>query len=272
LVAAAFTATRGLATTAIFFAGTSRRGALAGLAALGGALPLGAAAKNGQDDRSHRKHRPDAAKKKCKPEKCPTGCCSGKKCLPGTAVDACGTGGAACVACAAGKLCVGGACRVPVQGACTSAGDCVPGQGLACGAITGCDLSGDRCCAATGRACGADCDCCGTDLCRAGQCEPPATSASCDWAGPSVACGAGCCNIVNPYCCIDGSVAGCCGKGYPNCCPPIPEVPQFPEGYCCALGFSCCPSGCCSTSGQNPAEVVSISGVPRSMAPARGLD
>jgi len=63
-----------------------------------------------------------------------------------------------------------------------------------------------------------------------------------------------CCSTAFPNCCLpevkDAGHPGCCGVGFPVCCPPIPEQPTFPNGYCCRLGLSCCPTGCCSDSAK----------------------
>jgi|GEM_PF-5658754 hypothetical protein len=52
-----------------------------------------------------------APQKSCSVASCAEGCCSETgDCLAGTAVFECGTGGAACVACAANEVCQAGAC------------------------------------------------------------------------------------------------------------------------------------------------------------------
>jgi len=190
----------------------SRRGALAGLSALAAALPLGAAAKNGQDDRSRRTDRPDAEKKKkCKPAKCPTGCCSGKKCKPGTEVDACGTGGAACVACAFGETCIGGACVAECSPA-NCWGCCDPVTN-ACRAGTSPDA-----CGAGGMACAS---CAAGEVCPAGTCEAPCGPANC----------AGCCDATTNVC-EPGTAAGACGSGGVACATCDGTTPCCVAGAC----------------------------------------
>ena len=61
-----------------------------------------------------------------------------------------------------------------------------------------------------------------------------------------------CCPADGPNCCLpevkDAGHAGCCSVGFPVCCPPIPEQPDFPNGYCCRRGATCCAAGCCPVS------------------------
>jgi hypothetical protein len=58
-----------------------------------------------------------------------------------------------------------------------------------------------------------------------------------------------CCPAAGPNCCLpevkEAGHAGCCSVGFPVCCPPIPEQPDFPNGYCCRRGTTCCNAGCC---------------------------
>ena len=73
----------------------------------------------------------DAGGGGCNPTSCPTGCCSGQLCLPGTTNTNCGAGGAACTACGTGGVsCVGvtggGSCQAP------DAGQPNPTLGIAC--------------------------------------------------------------------------------------------------------------------------------------------
>jgi hypothetical protein len=52
------------------------------------------------------------------------GCCAGKRCLPGTENDACGTGGKACHACQAGLTCGEGDSPTPGECGCKRGGPC----------------------------------------------------------------------------------------------------------------------------------------------------
>ena len=58
-----------------------------------------------------------------------------------------------------------------------------------------------------------------------------------------------CCPTDFPNCCLpevkDAGHGGCCAVGFPVCCPPIPAQPDFPNGYCCRRGATCCATGCC---------------------------
>jgi hypothetical protein len=58
-----------------------------------------------------------------------------------------------------------------------------------------------------------------------------------------------CCRTAFPNCCLpevrDADGPGCCAVGFPVCCPPIAEQPDFPNGYCCRRGATCCATGCC---------------------------
>ena len=82
------------------------------------------------------------------PRACPSGCCSGSTCQPGTAVNMCGTGGAGCAACGVGESCSGGACFS------TSTGCSVRNTGLdiedTCAGEQICDCGASPFCEGTG--------------------------------------------------------------------------------------------------------------------------
>ena len=104
------------------------------------------------------------------------GCCdSAGTCVGGSATDACGSGGAACMTCELGASCEAGVCEAPPElcgpencnGCCDGTGACVGGDGdAACGGGGG--LCTD--CTASGRVCGG------------GMCEdpPPGCADTCD--------------------------------------------------------------------------------------------
>jgi hypothetical protein len=71
-----------------------------------------------------------------------------------------------------------------------------------------------------------------------------------------------CCPANAPNCCLPEVKAaggpGCCSVGFPVCCPPIPAQPDFPNGYCCRRGATCCSTGCCpvtATAAANEADL-----------------
>jgi hypothetical protein len=74
-----------------------------------------------------------------------------------------------------------------------------------------------------------------------------------------------CCPADGPNCCLpevkDAGHAGCCSVGFPVCCPPIPEQPSFPNGYCCRRGATCCAAGCCpvtATAAANASDLTKV--------------
>ena len=148
----------------------------------------------------------------CDSQVCPKGCCSGKECAAGTADDACGAGGGACVTCGANKHCEKGEC-VPACDAglcpsgCCNGTKCEPGttdaqcgiKGAACVACAGnqqCD----------GQICTTICDAtlCPSGCCNGTQCEPAGDSN--DYCG---AAGAACKKCAADQHCANGDcVAG----------------------------------------------------------------
>ena len=67
--------------------------------------------------------------------------------------------------------------------------------------------------------------------------------------GPgTTACRNGCCGGAFPFCCnncLPAAQTWCCPTGFPVGCGPNPNVPNRPNGYCCAPGKVCCNAGCC---------------------------
>jgi hypothetical protein len=132
----------------------------------------------------------------CGPSWC-KGCCdSVGKCFAGTSTTSCGTGGAACKACASGSTCQAGQCV---------AGSCGPGNCPGC-------CQGNQCLQGTSdSACGTvgiSCVTCGADQgCVNGACS---TKPSCD----ATSCPNGCCwNGA----CVPGTSTVLCGKGGVPC-------------------------------------------------------
>src|SRR5260221_6496623 len=78
----------------------------------------------------------------CNATTCPTGCCSANICYAGTASSACGTSGAACVACSGYQTCGGGgtahACGCTASTSCASAGELCRNLGRGCGDTPNC--------------------------------------------------------------------------------------------------------------------------------------
>jgi hypothetical protein len=118
--------------------------------------------------------------------------------------------------CGRGKQCCSKQC-------CTRRGSSNPRPSI-------CGRQGIRCCSIV--AGGGWCD-------NGDTCCPP------DWLNPNGAC----CSAKYPNCCGDELPNSCCPKGYPVCCPPAPgkEWDRNGDGYCCASGYRCCSSGCCSS-------------------------
>jgi len=81
----------------------------------------------------------------CDASTCPDGCCDSQaQCLPGNLDTACGKGGAACDACAAGNTCVNNACSSPAG--CGPCAGCCDGQSCVAGtADTACGGGGVAC-------------------------------------------------------------------------------------------------------------------------------
>ncbi len=108
----------------------------------------------------------------CNATNCQTGCCFRNSCFTGRAVDACGTAGVECKACAAENVCTTGVCEVKPD-----AGTVVVDAGFVCNAATcatGCCI-GNACAAGNVvDACGTGgtaCNACGTgNLCSAQVC------------------------------------------------------------------------------------------------------
>ncbi|HMI87161.1 MAG TPA: hypothetical protein VK550_23865, partial [Polyangiaceae bacterium] len=101
---------------------------------------------------------------RCSAATCSTGCCGpNDTCVPSTN-DACGTAGAACVACAQGQECSQGACRCGptcTTGCCASTGACLTPTKDACGS------PGNAC---TQCADGQTCDATGKCVCNPASC------------------------------------------------------------------------------------------------------
>jgi hypothetical protein len=74
----------------------------------------------------------------CNESSCPNGCCSGSKCIAGTASIACGKAGGTCATCSTSQVCQSGACVTPKKARgipCSSPNECASGncvEGVCC--------------------------------------------------------------------------------------------------------------------------------------------
>jgi hypothetical protein len=136
----------------------------------------------------------------CNDMVCPTGCCAANACEPGTADNACGITGDACVVCGGDQHCVEGTCVAACDAQLCPTGCC---DGVICKAGD----SDDQC--GTG---GAECAACGEHE----QCNDQQCVTLCD----SYLCPLGCCadkqckpGDSNLFCGTDGEDCQTCGAG-----------------------------------------------------------
>ena len=197
-----------------------------------------------------------------------SGCCQNGVCQPGTAVNACGTGGGACTSCGSGDSCVLGACQgaaVPEPGDkcaanadCGSAGICaadVPGGGYCTQDCTSAACpSGSTCVPLASsvklclRACQGSSDCRAEHVCLSNLCLPKCTAdADCVSSNCNVSTGLCGPSRVGTACAADAD----CGQAPAFCATGVPG------GYCslpCGGASNAeCPAGsnCTSAGGTN---------------------
>ncbi len=202
--------------------------------------------------------------KKCVPEStgcsstnCPNGCCKNNQCRSGVGNDACGSGGGACVDCAAS----GGVCSAANR---TCLASCTPNcTGKCAGADDGCGgkcqvndcrgcCIGEQCTpGVTDAACGKDgaqCSDCTKSV--GSKCGPDKTCSSCTpncagkCAGAADECGGTCKSSSCPGCCVGfvcelGTADNACGKGGAACANCAAQGSSCASGSC---GSSCTPS------------------------------
>lgn len=138
--------------------------------------------------------------------------------------------------CPAGQACLSGRCECPVteqQCGTNENGDpicCAPGLECCDGQCVNTQTTAANC-----GGCGVNC---GSGSCLQGHCQCP----------PGSNCGAGCCSDPTHPVCLPASWmpggGGCCPPGSVSVCPPTGD-PNYPNGYCCAPGTTCCSTGCC---------------------------
>ncbi|MGA7124062.1 MAG: hypothetical protein WBY94_28425 [Polyangiaceae bacterium] len=183
----------------------------------------------------------------CGPGTC-AGCCMGNACFMGSDTATCGSGGQACVSCAAvGDVCVAQKC----QAATPPPPTCGPGSCDACCQGQTCMVGTTAMACGTG---GAQCAACPPgSTCTptgagGGECQKPACGAA--------NCPAGCCDGMGN--CQPGNVGARCGHGGATCqvctavescsnqqCVNVP--PPTEAGGCNAQN---CPTGCCDPAGN----------------------
>ncbi|MFO0598371.1 MAG: hypothetical protein U0228_23905 [Myxococcaceae bacterium] len=160
----------------------------------------------------------------CNASTCPSGCCQGNVCLPGTSASSCGSGGAACSTCSGTSTCTNQACTAPstcnvttCPSGCCQGNVCLPGTSTSsCG---------------TG---GATCSACGSNqTCASGQCT---------FACNATTCPGGCCQ---GGVCLAGTTSAACGTGGAACASCTSS--QVCNGTSCAAtcNATTCPGGCC---------------------------
>lgn len=135
----------------------------------------------------------------CNAATCPTGCCRGNVCLPGSDNADCGTAGAACRSCGMGTACDA------TRRTCAPVAACGPENCAGCciGDVCVNPGNGDTSCGTMGQACA---NCTGKgQVCRSGSCVNSCSAATC----PN-----GCCqNGV----CVAGGQDSACGTGGVTC-------------------------------------------------------
>ncbi len=182
----------------------------------------------------------------CGPGTC-GGCCMGNACFMGSDPSTCGSGGQACVSCAAvGEQCMGQKCQAAVPPP-----TCGPGTCDACCQGQTCTVGTTAMACGTG---GAQCVACppgsmctptggGGGVCQKAACGP-------------ANCPAGCCDGMGN--CQPGNIGARCGHGGAVCqvctqgescsnqqCVNVP--PPTEAGACSAQN---CPTGCCDSAGD----------------------
>ena len=194
-----------------------------------------------------------------------SGCCQNGVCQPGTAVNACGTGGAACTSCAAGASCTLGACQVatvPQPGDkcaanadCGAAGICaadVPGDGYCTEDCTSTACPSGSTCVTLGtatklciRACQTSSDCRTEHLCLSNLCLPKCTADSdCTSANCNLSTGQCGPSRVGTACSADadcGQLPAFCATGVPGGYCSLPC--GGPSNAACPAGSNCTSAG-----------------------------
>jgi len=213
--------------------------------------------------------------KNCSTTNCSQGCCTATTCEPGTAQDACGTGGADCMACGAEQTCTNKQCvDIPPcgpdtcpNGCCDASGACVEGTADgACGdggaACADCTANQEHC---YYQACGDCADVCPDGCCAGGACHvPPAqVDEQCGVGGiecvDCTASGLDCSPEGSCVCEYGSHCDGCCTEDATACLPGTADDSCGQNGDQCetcpddnaCVDHSCkctpesCPNGCC---------------------------
>jgi hypothetical protein len=206
----------------------------------------------------------------CNPSNCPDGCCDGDACLPGTAKEACGTGGIPCISCAASQQCESQSCGCgpgSCNGCCEN-GVCRSGTDpTACGsggaACTKCN-PGDSCVLGS---------CSGSDDCNAQVCSGCCAGSVCQTGTSDTACGAGgqtCEACQSGESCQQGTCvnsAQCGPSSCPGCCSGSQCLSGTSDSACGSGGAPCkpcssvqiCSSGACTLDPSSSWGVIIVS-------------
>ncbi|MBZ5637609.1 MAG: hypothetical protein LAO51_02510 [Acidobacteriia bacterium] len=136
----------------------------------------------------------------CDPISCPSGCCQGTVCLPGTGNDACGTGGINCAVCTGGRTCVSGSCQCP-GGLyfCPAAGACIPNCATCTGTTFAC-ASARTCVSSCKASCGGLANCTSTESCVPLCASCPSFVHTC-----TTSSNIQCVNVCSPSTCLGGT-------------------------------------------------------------------
>ncbi len=202
------------------------------------------------------------------------GCTLDGSCEPGTAEAACGSGGSACIVCAAGELCIDATCVVPSDCESTCRGCCDGDTCMDGNDVTSCGSAGLTC-----RACAAG------ETCEDGACVPPceATCTGCCTAegecrvgDDDAACGvagAACTDCGDGTCDAGMCVAASCAETCDGCCSGDTCLAGDSSSACGTAGGACvdcgpsftCGSAMCMVDGASRWDVL----IEQGMVPTR---
>ncbi|MDX2008594.1 MAG: hypothetical protein SFW67_00305 [Myxococcaceae bacterium] len=198
----------------------------------------------------------------CNPQNCLSGCCTSTgQCQTPPTTARCGTGGAACMACAARQTCVSGVCRSCSGCVDIATGRCEPGtQTALCGRAgdfcTNCGVSGAFC---SNQQCSSSPPTCTPSSCPDGCCDPQTGGCVDRVFQTNQQCGQGTaaalCRACGPQqVCDTNASAGVCAAtsspdagGFPNLDGGFP-FPGLDGGtQFCLFGSQCAVGECCFT-------------------------
>ncbi|HEX8794881.1 MAG TPA: hypothetical protein VF765_28235 [Polyangiaceae bacterium] len=208
----------------------------------------------------------------CDATSCPTGCCQGNICQPGTDPNACGAAGGTCAMCPTGETCGNGSCSgcnaSSCPNGCCSGSTCTMPSSMACGTAgatcTNCGSKADGCSASGTCSCGGGAACGSGQACSGGKCVCDAASCPTGCCSgntcttPSaMACGTGGASCTSCGTTGDGcSMTGSCTCGGGAAC----GTGQACSGGKCVCDAASCPSGCCQGNTCQPGNTTAACG------------